>query len=132
MAGTSVPALRTSSGDSTDCLTHRGDASVDKAYCLTHRNKALLQVSQQIADVLEPDVKAHGGPARAPGGGGAERRAVERDRQAFKAAPRRADAEQRQRIDEGMRGGVRHRLEHDAEQPGRSGKIPLPDRVARI
>ena len=72
------------------------------------------------------------GPARVPCGRGAERRAVERDREALEAAPGRADAEQRQRIDEGVRGLVRHRLEHDAEQAGRAGEIALPDRMPGI
>ena len=42
------------------------------------------------------------------------------------------DAEQRQRIDEGVRGDIRHRLEHDAEQSRGAGEVALPDRMTRI
>src|SRR5262245_66103465 len=75
-------------------------------------------------------MEAHRRSARRPGRGAAHVVAIERDDEALEAAPRRADTEQRQRIDERVHRLLRHRLEHDAEQAARAGEVALPDRVA--
>src|SRR5262245_11134511 len=75
-------------------------------------------------------MEAHRRSARRPGRGAAHVVAIERDDEALEAAPRRADAEQRQRIDESRHRLLRHRLEHNAEQAARAGEVALPDRVA--
>ena len=80
------------------------------------RGKAAFEIGDQIVHVLKPDMEAHRRTAGRPGGGAAHVVAIERNHQALEAAPRRADAEQRQRIDEGVHRRLRHRLEHDAEQ----------------
>src|SRR5262245_56314647 len=61
---------------------------------------------------------------------GANRRAVERDREALEAAPGSADAEQGQLVQEGVNRCDGSRLEYDAEKPARAGKIPFPDGMA--
>ena len=94
------------------------------------RREAALEIGDQIVDILEPDMEAHRRAAGRPGGGAAHIVAIERDHQALEAAPRRADAEQRERVDEGVHRCLRHRLEHDAEQAARAGEVALPDRVA--
>ena len=54
---------------------------------LMHRGEAALQIGGEIADIFQSDVKADGRAARLPLGRGAERRAIERDREALEAAP---------------------------------------------
>src|ERR1700704_6635713 len=76
--------------------------------------KAAFEIGEKVADVLETDVEAHRRATRRPWLGGPDRRAVERDGEALKAAPRGTDAEQREGIEEGMDGGCRRRLEDDA------------------
>ena len=78
-----------------------------------------------------PIWRAHRRTARRPARCGADFRAVERDGEAFVAAPRRADAEQGQRVEEGVHRGLRHRLEDDDEQPAGAGEIAFPDGMAR-
>src|SRR5947208_3519674 len=60
----------------------------------------------------------------------AHRRAVEGDREALKAAPGSANAEQREFVDESVHGGRRHRLEHDAEQAAGARIVALPQRMS--
>src|SRR5215212_4971408 len=96
------------------------------------RREAALQIGSEIADVLQSNMKAHRRSLGLPRRCRTERRAVERDDETLEAAPRGADTEQRQRIDEGVCCLLGHRLEHDAEQAGRAGEIALPQRMTRI
>src|SRR5215471_13482516 len=75
---------------------------------------------------MEANRWAAGHPPRC----GANRRAVERDRKAFKSAPGSADAEQGQLVQEGVNRFDGSRLEYDAEKPARASKVPFPDRMA--
>ena len=54
---------------------------------LMHGGEAALQIGGQVADIFKPDMEADRRSARAPFGRGAERRAIERDREAFEPAP---------------------------------------------
>jgi len=63
----------------------------------------LLQIGDQIGDILQPDMQPHHGSRKARTAGGAGDKAGGRQRQALEPAPRGADAEQRQRLDERVR-----------------------------
>jgi glycosyltransferase involved in cell wall biosynthesis len=65
-----------------------------------HHRESLFQVSNEIGDILQPDMQPHHWAVEtgAPRGTGDE--AGGRQRQALEAAPGRADAEQRQCLDE--------------------------------
>src|SRR5262249_40964204 len=93
--------------------------------------KAALEIADQIVDVLEPDMQSHGRPARHPVRRRADAGAVEWNRQALEAAPRRADAEEAQCVDERVDRALRDRLEDDAEEAARTGKIAAPHGMAR-
>src|SRR5690606_7315564 len=54
-------------------------------------------------------------------------RGIERDHQAFKAAPAITDAEQLQRVDEVRSVRLVLVLQDEAEQPAASGEVALPD-----
>src|SRR5438105_15524149 len=58
--------------------------------------------------------------------------AVERNGEAFIAAPGGAHAEQSELVEEGVHRGLGDRLEHEAEQPAGAGKVAPPDGVARM
>ena len=75
-------------------------------------------------------METHGRAARRPARRGADVGAIERDREAFVAAPGCADAEQFERIEESIHRLLRHRLEHHAEQARGAGEVALPQRVA--
>src|SRR5262245_64133523 len=92
--------------------------------------KAAFEIADQVVDVLESDVQAHRRPARRPCRRRADAGAVEWNGQALEAAPRRADAEQAELVEERVNCTLRDRFEHDAEQPARAGKIAPPDGVA--
>src|SRR5262245_42617623 len=92
----------------------------------SQRGEAALEIADEVVDVLEPDVQAHGRATRRPLGRGADGGAVERNGEALEAAPRRTDAEQRKLVEEGVHRPVRDRLEHDAEQAAGARKIALP------
>src|SRR6516162_5097791 len=94
--------------------------------------KAALEVGDQIIYILEADMKPHGRPARRPGGGGAYLGAVERDGEVLDSAPGGADAEQGQRVEEGMCCGLRGGAQHDAEQAAGARVIAPPERMAGI
>jgi hypothetical protein len=98
--------------------------------CRREGRKTFLKIANEIGNILKSDMEANGGAAGRPPGCGANRRAVEGDRQAFEAAPGSADAEQGQLVQEGMNGCDGSRLEYGAEKSARAGKIPFPDRVA--
>src|SRR4029077_1074331 len=89
--------------------------------------KAAFEIADQVIDVLEPDMQPHGRPARHPLRRCADAGAVDWNGQAREAAPRRADAEETERVDERVDRALRDRLEHDAEEAARAGKIALPD-----
>src|SRR5947207_8571028 len=93
--------------------------------------KAALEIADQIIDVLEPDMQPHGRPARHPVRRRADAGAVEWNGQALEAAPRRADAEEAQRVDERVDRALRNRLEHDAEEAARAGEIAPPHGMTR-
>jgi glycosyltransferase involved in cell wall biosynthesis len=59
----------------------------------------LLEVGDQIAHVLQPDMQPHQRAGEMAGGRGARDEAGGRQRQALEAAPGRTDAEQRERLD---------------------------------
>src|SRR5580700_8676331 len=59
--------------------------------------KAAFEIGDQVVHILETDVEAHRRAARRPGIGRSDRGAVERDGEAFEAAPGGADAEQAER-----------------------------------
>src|SRR5262249_34115700 len=93
--------------------------------------KAALEIADQIVDVLEPDMQPHGRPARHPVRRRADAGAVEWNGQALEAAPRRADAEEAQRVDECVDRALRDWLEHAAEETARAGEIAAPHGMAR-
>src|SRR5215469_640606 len=101
-------------------------ASLSRGEC----GKAAFEIADQVVDVLESDVQAHRGPARRPFGRRADAGAIEWNGQALEAAPRRADAEQAELVQERVDRTLRHRLEHDAEEPAGAGKIAPPDGMA--
>ena len=96
------------------------------------RRKAALEIGFEIVDILKPDMEPQGRTTGRPFGRGAIAVAVERNDEAFKAAPRKPHAEQLDRVEQGIDSLLRRRLQHNAEQAGRAGKIPFPDRVAGI
>src|SRR5262245_48717559 len=96
----------------------------------SERGKAAFEIADQVVDVLESDVQAHRRPAWRPFRRRADAGAVEWNGQALEAAPRRADAEQAELVEERVDRTLRDRFEHDAEQPARAGKIAPPDGVA--
>src|SRR3979490_1854393 len=98
--------------------------------CGRERREAALEIANQVVDVLEPDVKTHGRSARRPSGRGADLGAVEGNGEAPESAPRRANAEQAEFVEEGVHRRVRDRFEHDAEQAAGAGKIAPPDGMA--
>ena len=71
--------------------------------CGVERRKAALEIGFQVIDMFQPDMQPQRRPARRPFGGRAIAGAVERNDEAFKAAPRITHAEQfngiEQRID---------------------------------
>src|SRR5215470_14316779 len=93
--------------------------------------KAAFEIADQVVDVLESDVQAHRRPAWRPFHRCADAGAVEWNGQALEAAPRRADAEEVQRVDERVDRALRDRLEDDAEEAARAGKIAAPHGMAR-
>jgi hypothetical protein len=70
--------------------------------------------------------------ARGPVGRRAIVAAVEGDHQAFVAAPRIAQSEQGERIEEGVDRGLRYGLEDDAEQPRGAGEVAAPNGVSGV
>src|SRR5580765_2088764 len=70
--------------------------------------------------------------ARRPFGRRSILRAVEKDREAFKAAPRIAEPEQYQLVEQGVHGLFGRRLQDDAKEAAGARKIPFPDCVPRI
>src|SRR5262249_34673381 len=85
----------------------------------------------QVVDILEPDVEANRRPARHPFRRRPNAGAIEWNGQALEAAPRSANAEQIERVDERVHRILRDRLEDDAEQSARTGKIAPPNSMAR-
>src|SRR3979490_1575037 len=94
------------------------------------RGKAAFEIADQVVDVLEPDVETHRRSAGRPSGRGADPGAVEGNGEAFESAPRCADAEQAELVEESVHRRVRNRLEHHAEQTAGAGKIAPPDGMA--
>src|ERR1700736_4996907 len=94
--------------------------------------KPSLQVCLEVLDVFKANMEPQGWPARRPFGGRAVGFAVEGDDKALEAAPRIADAEQLDGVKQRIDGLLRLRLQNDAEQARCAGKIPFPDRMARI
>src|SRR5262245_54075323 len=76
-------------------------------------------------------MEAHSRAAGLPTRSAAHVVAVEWNRETLEAAPGRANAEQRQRIDEGSHRRLWHWLQRDAEQAAGAGEIALPDRMPR-
>src|SRR5262245_57495426 len=66
----------------------------DILFCGRHRGKAALEVGDQVADVLKPDVQTHAGATRRPFGRAAIFLDVVGDGEALEATPRRAHPEQ--------------------------------------
>src|SRR5262245_43658139 len=97
-----------------------------------HGGEAALEIGGEVADVLQADMEAQGRAARIPPRRRAILRAIEPDGEALVAAPGKAHAEQGQRIEKRIDGALRCRLEDDAEQSRRTGKIAPPQRMARI
>jgi hypothetical protein len=62
----------------------------------------LLEVGDQIAHVLQPDMQSHQRAGEMAGGRGARDEAGGRQRQALEATPGRTDAEQHERLDKRM------------------------------
>src|ERR1700757_5016302 len=94
------------------------------------RGKAAFEIADQVVDVLKSDVEPHRRPARRPFRRRADAGAVEWNGQALESAPRRADPEQAELVHERVDRTLRHRLEYDAEQSARAGKIAPPDGMA--
>src|SRR5262249_8207596 len=92
--------------------------------------KAAFEIADQVIDILEPDMQPHGRSVRRPLRRCADAGAVEWNGQALEAAPRRADAEEAQRVDERVDRALRDRLEHDAEKTARAGEIAPPEGMA--
>src|SRR5579872_5258223 len=91
-----------------------------------------LEVLLEVFDIFEADRKAQSWAARRPARRGAILRTIERNDQAFEAAPGIAHSEELQSVEEGCDGLLRRRLQDDREESGRTREIPLPDGVARI
>ncbi len=92
----------------------------DRVYavsCGGKRGEAAFEIGDEVLDRFEADMEAHRRTAGLPACRGAYRRAVERNGEALIAAPRSADAEQFELVEEGEHRLLRHRLEHHAEQP---------------
>src|SRR5262245_44821905 len=94
--------------------------------------QAALEILDQVIGVLEPDVEAQTVSRRLPPGSGAVVARVEREHEALETAEARADAEMLQPVDERGHRGLGEGLEHHGEESGRTGKVTLPDRVARV
>src|SRR5262249_21695172 len=75
--------------------------------------KAAFQIGNQVLDVLEADVQAHGWATRHPFCCRPDVGAVEWNGQALEASPRWADAEEVERVDEGVDRALRDWLEYD-------------------
>src|SRR5665213_1228780 len=103
-----------------------------RSLCRVEGCEAALEVGLEIPDILEPDVEPQRRPARRPFGGGAVAVAIEGNHKALEAAPGIAHAKKLDGVEQGIDRLLRRRLQHDAEQARGAGKIPLPDRVARI
>jgi GT2 family glycosyltransferase/glycosyltransferase involved in cell wall biosynthesis len=65
-----------------------------------HHREPFIEVGDQVGHVLQPDMQAHEGTVETGAGRGAADEAGGRQRQALESAPGRADAEQRERLDE--------------------------------
>src|SRR5215203_5771625 len=77
---------------------------------------------------MEAHRRATGRPTR----GSTHLAAIERDRQAFVAAPRRADAKQSKLVDKGVHCGAGNWLQGDSEEPTGASEIALPKCVLRV
>src|SRR3979490_3023773 len=95
------------------------------------RGKAAFEIADQVVDVLEPDVETHRRSAGRPSGRGADPGAVEGNGEAFESAPRCADAEQAELVEESVHRRVRNRLEHHAEQTAGLGNMTATIRIFR-
>ena len=78
------------------------------------RGKAAGEIGRQVFDLLQADMEAQRRSPGSPFRGGAIARAIERDHQALVSAPRKAHAEQLERIEQRVDRRFTHRLEHHA------------------
>src|SRR5262245_19940781 len=123
------PGTRSTTGPGDPGVRHQGAVTLTRG---GERGEAAFEIADQVIDALEPDVDAHGRPARRPCGRGPDDGAVEGNGEALEAAPRRPNAEQRELVEERVDRLLRDRLEHDAEEPARAGEIAPPERVTGI
>src|SRR5689334_23472828 len=85
--------------------------------------EAALEVGDEIGQVLEPGMEADDRPAL-PARRGPVPLGVDRQDEAFEAAPARADAEQLHAVEHGIdRRFRRAGAEHDAKEAARAGEI---------
>src|SRR5437588_3337506 len=94
--------------------------------------EALRQIGDQILRVFQADMDAHQRPLGLPAGRGAAAFREGRLDQALVAAPAGADAEQVERVDEGVDRFFRDRFQYEAEQPAGAEEIALPELVAGV
>src|ERR1700733_8164755 len=78
--------------------------------------EAAIQIFLQILEILEPDMEAKRRPSGRPARRRSISRTIERDHEAFEAAPGIADAKQFETVDHRCDSRLRHGLQHRGEQ----------------
>ena len=112
---------------------HRGHpGSVAAVANAVSRSNPRARSVLQILDVLKPDLQSHRRAAGRPCGRGAVGRTVERNDQAFVAAPTVAEPKQLQRVEHRRDRRLGDGLQDDAEQAGGAEKVALPYFVAGV
>src|SRR5262249_35164904 len=90
---------------------------------IAHAREAALEVLNEVADVVEPDVEAQRRPLGLPLGRRAVVAGIERQHEALVAAEAGADGEMLESVDEARHRGLVAGLEDDREQAGGAGEV---------
>ena len=91
--------------------------------------KPCVEIRLEIVDVLKTHMETQGRAFYLPLGRSPVSAGIEGEDEAFIAAPGLSHTEEIEPVEHRGQGVMRSRLQHDGEEAGRAGEVPLPERM---